>query len=402
MTSPLSYQSLFESSPSRQLVMGSDRARTIEAVSDAYLEATLTRREHLLGRPMFEAFPDNPTDPAATGVRNLGASVDRALRSRRKDTMAFQRYDIRAPGGQFVERWWTPINVPVEQQAGRLVILHRVEDVTDYVHLQRRALEEHRIAVELRRRSDRHESEIFARAREIGEINRALRENLEVQDCVLGVVAHDLRTPLGTVGLLASMIARQTALPAAALNAASRIAANVGRMQRLIAELLDYVPYSSTAGPLAVVTVDMAELCRQALQEEALLHPDRTIRCVTEGDTSLDGDPDRLIRVVINLVENAIKHGVDPVEIAIGGDANGLTLSVWNAGAPIPADLLPDRIFEPFRRAHRASTGVGLGLHIVRAIVQAHGGTVTARSSARDGTRFVVRLPRVPPASHRK
>jgi hypothetical protein len=95
----------------------------------------MTVREQILGRHIFDVFPDNPSDPAATGVRNLRASLDRVLRHRKPDQMPLQRYDIRRPaseGGGFEERYWSPLNCPVLEPDGSLRhIIHAVEDVTE-------------------------------------------------------------------------------------------------------------------------------------------------------------------------------------------------------------------------------------------------------------------------------
>jgi PAS domain S-box-containing protein len=136
---------LFEAAPGLYLVLTVDL--TIVAVSDAYLRATMTRRDEIVGRGLFEVFPDNPDDPAATGTRNLQASLDRVRRNRAPDAMPVQKYDIRRPasdGGGFEERFWSPVNSPVIDPAGELAyIIHRVEDVTDFVRLKEFGREEH-------------------------------------------------------------------------------------------------------------------------------------------------------------------------------------------------------------------------------------------------------------------
>jgi PAS domain-containing protein len=95
------FRSLFESAPGLYLVLTPDLI--IAAMSDEYLRVTMTKREAILGRGLFEVFPDNPDDPAATGVRNLSASLERVLQNRASDAMAVQKYDIRRPES---ERWW--------------------------------------------------------------------------------------------------------------------------------------------------------------------------------------------------------------------------------------------------------------------------------------------------------
>lgn len=106
----MDFAALFAATPSPCLVLTPDLV--IAEVNRAYLDATCRTREDLLGRHVFDAFPDNPADPAADGVRNLHASLRRVLATREPDSMALQRYDIPVMGrpGVFEERWWSPIN----------------------------------------------------------------------------------------------------------------------------------------------------------------------------------------------------------------------------------------------------------------------------------------------------
>jgi two-component system sensor kinase FixL len=112
----------------------------IVEASDAYLRATMTDRDAITGKHLFEVFPDNPDDPTATGVSNLGRSLERVLRFRRPDAMPVQKYDVRRPDGTFEERYWSPLNTPVLDQNDTVRwIIHRVEDVTEAIHLRREA-----------------------------------------------------------------------------------------------------------------------------------------------------------------------------------------------------------------------------------------------------------------------
>ncbi|WP_162249874.1 ATP-binding protein [Massilia sp. Root351] len=157
------YRALFEATPSPYLILATDFK--IVSANNAYLRATRTTHDEIVGRDIFDVFPDNPDDPAASGVTALRASLLRVLRSGRPDAMAIQKYDIPVAGQagvRFEERHWSPINTPVFDADGELShIIHCVEDVTDFV--------------KTRERSARMASEIDEQALEIEIANRRLR-----------------------------------------------------------------------------------------------------------------------------------------------------------------------------------------------------------------------------------
>jgi signal transduction histidine kinase len=212
-TSPdptLDYQRLFVAAPSPYLVL--DAHLVIVAVNDAYLAATATDRDALLRRPIFEAFPDNPDDPTADGVRNLRRSLETVLATGRADSMALQRYDIpidRNDAGQhFAERYWSPLNAPVFGADGRLThIIHHVEDVTEFVQRHGVDCNQQRAAAELQMRAERMEADLFIRARELQEANQqlreayadlaaadqALQEQQQAKDRFIATLSHELR-----------------------------------------------------------------------------------------------------------------------------------------------------------------------------------------------------------------
>lgn len=106
------------------------------AANDAYERVAGRSRDELIGRSVFEAFPDNPSESGATGSQNLGESLRRAAESGKRDVMALQRYDVEIPGnpGVFRERYWCPVNVPVLGPDGKVTLLiHVVEEVSDLI-----------------------------------------------------------------------------------------------------------------------------------------------------------------------------------------------------------------------------------------------------------------------------
>ncbi|MDQ3471216.1 MAG: PAS domain-containing protein [Pseudomonadota bacterium] len=128
-----SFTRLFEASPAPFLVLAPDPPRfTITEVNDAYLTATMRTRADLVGRPLFDAFPDNPNEPTITGASRLRDSLERVLASRQPDKLPGLKYDIARPDGTFEERWWSPVNSPILDEKGEVeAIIHNANDVTE-------------------------------------------------------------------------------------------------------------------------------------------------------------------------------------------------------------------------------------------------------------------------------
>ncbi len=132
------FRELFESSPALYLVLNTELI--ILTATASYLRATMTNREDIIGRNVFDVFPDNPDDATATGTHNLKASLTRVLRERISDAMPSQKYDIRRPDGKYEERHWNPVNIPIMNGKGEIAcILHCVEDVTEFIQFQKQS-----------------------------------------------------------------------------------------------------------------------------------------------------------------------------------------------------------------------------------------------------------------------
>lgn len=142
----LDFRSILRATPDAYLLLAPDF--TILDVSDAYLRATMTTRPDIVGRGVFDVFPDDPNEPEANGVANLRASLRAVLATKRSHTMGAQRYPVRRPtgaGSTFEERFWSVVNAPVLDPSGWVAcIIHRVEDITELVQLKRQRLEQDR------------------------------------------------------------------------------------------------------------------------------------------------------------------------------------------------------------------------------------------------------------------
>jgi PAS domain-containing protein len=174
---------IFEATPNPYLLLRADAPRfTIAAVSDAYLAATGTERSAIVGHGLFEVFPDNPHDSAATGVSDLRSSLDRVLRDGAPDGMGVQKYDIpvRDGSGRFEVKYWSPVNTPVMRPDGGIdYIIHRVEDVTEFILTRERADAELARIETVTAMAERMEAEVLRGGVRIKAANRELKQALE-------------------------------------------------------------------------------------------------------------------------------------------------------------------------------------------------------------------------------
>ena len=171
------FETLFAVAPGLYMVLDPDLR--IIAATEAYLRATLTRRADILGRYVFDVFPDNPGDPSADAVRNSTASFRRVLQSHVTDVMGLQRHDVRKPeaeGGGWEARYWNTINSPVLKPDGSLAyIMHHVDNVTELVLLQEQGVKQASVTEALRAQAAQMKAEIAERQR----AEAALRESEE-------------------------------------------------------------------------------------------------------------------------------------------------------------------------------------------------------------------------------
>src|SRR5690606_28642198 len=164
------YRSLFEQLPGLFLVLRPDPSFTIVDASDAYLRATFTTREALVGRGLFEVLPKEPVATRGPAALKLRTSLETVISTGRPDPMQVQRFDVFRPtdeGGGIVERFWSAVNAPVRTPDGRLpYIVHSIEDVTEFVHSSR----------EMQSEDDTLRLEILHRGRQLAAANRQLHE----------------------------------------------------------------------------------------------------------------------------------------------------------------------------------------------------------------------------------
>jgi len=417
---PGEYIRLFRAVPGLYLVLKPDF--TIVDASDAYLNATMTQRVSIVGRGIFDVFPDNPDEVAATGESNLRASLERVVRHRAPDTMAVQKYDIPRPetdGGGFEERYWSPVNSPVFNDAGDelLFVMHRVEDVTEFVRAKQTGSERERLVDELRSRAGQMEAEIYQRAQQIHGVNTQLREKNDelarlndkaseldrLKTHFFANVSHELRTPLTLILGPVRRILNTSELSDDDRHDLEIVQRNASTLLKHVNNLLDISKLEAGSMEARYSQFDLTRLCRlvgshfETLAFDAGIHFDIAV----PAEVTAQADPEKLERVIQNLLSNAFK--VTPrngkVVLTLNVDGQNAVISVGDSGPGIPREMR-EAVFERFRQLQTGSSagGTGLGLSIVREFVALHGGAIEIGESAEGGAMFTVRVPLSAPA----
>jgi signal transduction histidine kinase len=223
------------------------------------------------------------------------------------------------------------------------------------------------------------------------------RERIERQHAdLISTVAHELRSPLTSVkGFTATMLARWDRFgDEQKKQMLEWINNDADRVTRLLAELLDVSRIDSGRVELHTQVVDLAALSHKIVAGRvASGEPVDRFAIVTEGETpEMWLDPDKIEQVLGNLVENALRHGAGAVKLTIMALPDGAEVLVDDEGEGVDPGVAP-RIFSKFYRGKASRGGTGLGLYIVRGMVEAHGGTVAVESRPGGGARFRFRLP---------
>ncbi|WP_085726283.1 sensor histidine kinase KdpD [Pseudomonas sp. R37(2017)] len=241
-------------------------------------------------------------------------------------------------------------------------------------------------------------------------IDQALTESIssfesaldETRNVLLGILGHDLRTPLGAVLMGADLLQRSDQLDDREKRISSQISASTRRANQIVNDLLDLARCNLGAGiPIKKELISLSGVCQITVNEVRACHPEATITYKDNGPVEGLFDPLRMGQAFTNLLSNAVQHG-DPqraISVTLEVTANDVCFTVHNHGNPIPAEVMP-LLFSPNERysqfsesEHGPAAGLGLGLFIASEIVAGHGGRIEVESTLERGTIFRARLP---------
>ncbi|UKY54424.1 PP2C family protein-serine/threonine phosphatase [Streptomyces inhibens] len=314
----IDYAAVFQALPGGVLLL-TPRFMIADA-NEALLRRAGRERGQLIGRYLFDVFPDNPDDPDASGVRNLKASLERVLATGVRETMPLQRYDIEAPDrpGVFEERYWRPVNAPVLDAGGRVVlIVHRVEDVTEIVRAG---------ALDRGGDRDRMEAELYTRARELQEVNERLRQaHAREREVVLALQEAMLPAPR-PVGHHRAAVRYQPAV--GALNVCG-----------------DWYDLAELPGDRMAVAV--GDVVGHGLDAACVMGQ---LRSALSAATLAAGGPARALEVV-GLYARSVDGAESTTAVQVIIDWTTHTIAYSSAGHPPPALLHPDGTVELLDRA---------------------------------------------------
>mgnify|MGYP005809515515 CR=1 FL=1 len=498
MLSPALFEAVFNSSPIGHYLLSPTPEAIILAVNDTFLAASGRKREELVGRSLFAAFPRNPDDPADTGETDLRRSLARVVATGRPDRLPAQRYPIPVtlPNGEpgFEERFWSAVSTPIFAADGSLLcISHTTNDVTeqvrseaalrdsevryraltnatadvvyrmspdwsqlrqldgrgylkdtsdasrywidDYIPAQDQERIHQAIAAAIRakavfelehrvRRLDGSVGWTYSRAVPMldarGEIHEwigaasditerklaeeKLRESDRRKDEFLAMLAHELRNPLAPIGAAAALLQRARLDEGLVRKTSQIIGRQVAHMTELIDDLLDVSRVTRGQVELDEAALDMRDIVTDAVEQVMPLARARGQQLdvdVPAHDMPVMGDKKRLVQVLANLLNNAAKYTQEGGRLHLRARLRdgAVTVDVVDNGIGMAPELAA-RAFDLFAQAERtsdrASGGLGLGLALVKSLVELHGGTVTCASDGPGrGSRFTVALPRL-------
>lgn len=412
----LDYQSIFNTAPGLYLIL--DTGLNIVAVNDAYLNATMTKRSEIVGRGLFDVFPDNPEDLTADGVSNLRASLNSVLRTKKRHFMSVQKYDIRRPDGSFEVRYWNPQNTPVLDENNEIVcIIHNALDVTEFIDVKNKQAKTEKLTEGLLQKMSEMEIEIIKSSQKIQKLNEELEhkiqqrtealirnelelldrnnklmlQNIELEQFTY-IASHDLQEPLRTLISISEMLTKEYEgkLDKQGDQYLNFIRQSSTRMQDLVKGLMDY---SRIGKEKQIEEVDCNEVLAQTIADMQAVIDESDAEIQTTKLPVITGYKLEIRQLFQNLISNAIKFRNRKkrpvVSISYLEENDEWRFSINDNGIGIEQKD-QDKIFTIFKRLHNRNDypGTGIGLSHCKKIIGLHEGSIWVDSNPGSGSTF--------------
>jgi len=396
-TSDVDFELVFNALPKMLLIL--DTKLIVRAVTNFHLKNTLKTRLEVIGGHVMDVFVENPKDELHVGKKNLLASFAQVLSSEQPHVMDVLKYDIVNKDGTYEDRFWSIENHPVFDTNGKVIYIANVtENITKLINAQQKELVQQSI--------------VESQKQELIQINGILKSQYEnirqistEKSAIISNVSHEMRTPLsGIIGYcellkMTNLDDEQTSLvqmTALASDKLSYVVNNIMEVSKLEAGEMKLIP--SSFNPVVVVrdVVRDTQSFAEENQNTVILTNDE------QSDQIYVGDVDKFRQIIQNLVMNAIKFTVrGKVIIDIwsqtdNDDTIRLFVTIQDTGIGIPKEK-QDKLFTPFVQIDNSDTrkfqGAGLGLTIVKNLVELMNGKVNLSSQERIGTKIIVMIP---------
>ena len=426
----VNYKEIFHAVPTACLILAPTNDFTIVAVNDAYLHTTMTVRKEILKRGIFDVFPDNPDDPSADGTTSLRNSLEKVLKNKVTDVMGILKYDIRKPndeGGEFEVRYWRPMNLPVVNKNDNVVaIIHRAEDVTEFVLLKKKSEDQGGLTQELQLKIDQMEAQIFINEKENAKILvREEQERLRAKEAneyrtklekFIDMICHEIRNPLNGITGHTDLINNY-------LNGLKKKTIDV-EMVKCIDFILDGLKAIKTcASHQKIITDDVLDFSRLEVKKlklnihsfrpsevissvistfSAAIHAKGLVKTLNlpKENPIVMGDSSRVSQIIMNIVSNAIKYTVKgSIDITVryffSGTDVDIEVSVADTGIGMTnAEQLHlfERFFQANPKASAEYGGSGLGLFITKDLVELMDGEIKVSSKKDVGSIFTFKV----------
>lgn len=386
----IDFQKVIENVSSIYIILSTEL--DILYVNEALEKASMRKREDILGRNLFEVFPDNPEDKSADGVSNLSNSLHSVIKNKKQHTMAVQKYDIQKPDGTFEVRYWSPLNIPVLNSENELeYIIHRVEDVTEFVLIKNEQQNKDNINIDLQKKVSDMEVEIIKRSREIQDLNFELEKKvkertetllkreatLEKQNKKLQnqnkeleqftyIASHDLQEPLRSLISFSELLEKEFIgkLGENGEFYINFISKSSKRMQLLVKGLLDY---SRIGREKKLAEIDCNQIIKDVLSDMMITIKESNAEITVSDLPHLKGYETEIRQLFQNLVSNALKFrkkDVAPkIKIFAQKKEDDWLFSVQDNGIGIEENN-KQKLFVIFKRFNNREEyeGTGIGL----------------------------------------